>query len=94
VPHTHDAPTDFTPEREYAAPESRPPPVESDFGRSAPADDWSPPPAEHAYRDEPREPAYRDEPREPAYRDEPREPASSASTSEPAPPGSDERQAG
>jgi ribonuclease E len=66
VPHTHDAPTEFTPEREYAAPESRPPPVESDFGRSAPAENWSPPPAEPAYRDEPREPASSASTSEPA----------------------------
>jgi ribonuclease E len=66
VPHTHEAPTDFTPEREYAAPESRPPPVESDFGRSAPAENWSPPPAEPAYRDEPREPAASPSTSEPA----------------------------
>ena len=47
------------PERDYGAPEPRSAPAELDFGRehSAPSEQWSPPPAEPSYRDEPREPS-------------------------------------
>jgi hypothetical protein len=60
-----EAPREHAAERDYGAPDSRPPPVESDFDRGPAAASWSPP-AEPAYRDEPREPASSTEPSEPA----------------------------
>jgi hypothetical protein len=73
------------PERGYSPPEPRPDPVEADFVRSAPSNDWSP--QEHSFSEAPRE-------SDSGGRAAQAEPSAPATSDEPAPVRSDERQTG
>jgi len=74
-------------DRDYSPPEPRPDPVEPEFVRSAPRDEWSP--QERSFSDAPRD--ADSDVRDRATQAEPSAPASS---DEPAPERSDERQTG